>query len=233
MNPRDVHADDPEQLATLKPWWQQRWGRFSGWVKIAVSAIGLLAIMHFAVGVRIWYGLKLPPEVAAIQASGRSISLPAELVSWQQPDTWPEAIYYGLRGITARDVRAVRLGLQATDELLVHIGRNFPNVESVGVSGENITSRGIMALKNCPKITYLEVNHCGIGDEVGELLHHLPDLRALHVSHTNIGDAFTVAAAKHQRLAYCDVTMTAVTPDAVKVWKAAQPNCSIRTDFRE
>lgn len=223
MNLNDVHTDDAEQLPVPRSWRP----------RLALVAVSLWAVMLVGFGVRIWYGLKGPPEVVAIQAPGRSNSLPAELVSWQQPETWPEAIYYGVRGISAKDVHSVRLGTQATDELLVHIGQHFPNVESVGVSGENITARGIMALKNCPKITYLEVDHCGIGDEVGELLEHLPDLHALHVSHTNIGDAFTVSAARHNRLAYCDITMTVITPEAIKVWKAARPNCRIRTDLGE
>lgn len=231
MNINDLPPDDPECLAMQRPWRTRMWERVPGWAKIGLAAVGLLVVVHIALAVRIWYGIHDPPEVVAIKAPGRHIIIPETNRTFNHPVDWLEALPVGLRGTSPEDVTAVRLDEQTTDELVAYIAEHFPKVHSLYFSRGNITSKGLMALKNCPELYSLDVSDTAVDDGLGDLLPHLPKLTTLMVMNTNVGDAFTLSAAKHDKLEYCPIEGTNITPEAVAVWKAARPKTRIQTDF--
>lgn len=122
----NLPADDPERLAMARPWRQRAWERVPGWVRIGLGALLILFVAHVALGIRIWYGLQGPPEVAAIRGAGRHIIIPGTNRDFRNPLHWIEAAPIGLKGTSAKDVTAVRLDEQATDALLAHIAQHFP-----------------------------------------------------------------------------------------------------------
>lgn len=207
------------------------WDRIPGWAKIGLAAAAVMVVVHIALGVRIWYGIQDPLEVAAIKAPGRHIIIPETNKTFRNPIDWLEALPIGLRGASAEDVTAVRLDEQTTDELIAHIAEHFPKVHSLYFSGGSITTKGLMALKNCPELYSLDVSDTDVDDGLAELLPHLPKLTTLMVMNTNVGDAFTIAAAQHDKLEYCPIEGTNITPAAVDVWKTARPKTRIQTDF--
>lgn len=214
-----------------RPWRQRAWERVPAWAKIGLWAALALCVANLALGIRIWYGLQDPPEVAAIRGPGRHIIIPAINRDLRNPLTWIEAAPIGLRGISANDVTAVRLDEHTTDELIAHIAKHFPNVQSLYFSRGNISSKGLLALKDCPQIYSLDVSDTDIDDGLGELLPHLPNLTTLIAMNTNLGDGFTKAAAQHERLEYCPIEGTNITPEAVAAWQATRPKTRIQTDF--
>lgn len=231
MSIDNLPPDDPERLAMGRPWPQRAWGRVPGWARIALAALLALCVLYVALAIRVWYGLHDPPEVAAIRGPGRHIIIPGTNRDFRNPLNWVEAIPIGLRGVSAKDVTAVRLNEQATDELVAYIGRNFPNVQSLYFSGGDITSQGLLALKNCPRIYSLDVSDTDVDDGLAELLPHLPRLTTLIAMNTNLGDGFTRAAAQHPMLEYCPIEGTDITREAVAAWKTARPGTRIQTDF--
>ncbi len=214
-----------------RPWRQRVWELIPGCAKIGLAAALVMVVVHIALAVRIWYGIQDPPEVVAIKAPGRHIIIPQTNRSFKHPIDWLEAIPIGLRGTSAEDVTAVRLDEQTTDELIAYIAEHFPKVHSLYFSRGNITSKGLMALKNCPELYSLDVSDTDVDDGLGELLPHLPKLTTLMAMNTNVGDAFTVAAAQHDKLEYCPIEGTNITRAAVDVWKTARPKTRIQTDF--
>lgn len=227
----NLPADDPERIAAARPWRVRAWERVPGWARIALVGLGVLAILHLALGIRIWCGLQDPPEVAAIRGPGRHIIIPAVNKTFRNPLDWLEAAPIGLRGVSAKDVTAVRLDEHATDQLIAYIAKHFPNVNSLYFSRGNITSRGLLVLKDCPKLYFLDVSNTEVDDGLAELLPHLPRLTTIFVMNTNVGDEFTQAAAQHDNLEYCPIEGTNITPEAVTAWKAARPKTRIQTDF--
>ncbi len=214
-----------------RPWPQRAWGRVPGWAKIALWALAVLFAVYVALGIRIWYGLQDPPEVAAIRGPGRHIIIPGTNRDFRNPLNWVEAIPIGLRGVSAKDVVAVRLDEQATDELVAYIAKNFPNVQALYFSRGNITSKGLLVLKNCPRIYSLDVSDTDVDDGLAELLPHLPKLTTLIAMNTNLGDDFTRAAAQHPMLEYCPIEGTDITREAAAAWKAARSGTRIQTNF--
>lgn len=231
MDVETLPADDPERLAAARPWRVRAWERVPGWARIALMGLVVLAVLHIALGIRIWYGLQDPPEVAAIRGPGRHIVIPAINKTFRNPLDWLEAAPMGLRGVSAKDVTAVRLDEHATDELVAYIAKHFPNVNSLYFSRGNITPHGLLVLKDCPKLHFLDLSDTEVDDGLAELLPHLPRLYTLFVMNTNIGDGFARAAAQHDKLEYCPIEGTNITPEAVADWKAARPKTRIQTDF--
>lgn len=231
MNLKDLPADDPERIAAARPWRVRAWERVPGWARIGLAALVLLAVVHLAIGIRIVYGLKDPPEVAAFRAPGRYIGLPSAHLHLRNPLQWIEAAPFGLRGLTAKDVTSVRLDEQATEELVAYIAQHFPNVNSLYLPRSKITANGLMALKSCPQLFFLDVSDTDVDDGLANLLPHLPKLNTLFVMNTNVGDRFAAAAARHSALEYCPIEGTNITKEAVAEWKALRPSCRIQTDF--
>lgn len=231
MTVDDLPPDDPERLAAMRPWRQRMWERVPAWARIGMAAMLVLVVVHIALAVRIWYGIQDPPEVAAIKGPGRHIIIPTTNRQFRNPLDWLEAVPIGIRGTSAKDVTAVRLDEHATDELVAYIAKHFPNVTSLYFSRGTITSQGLMALKNCPELYSLDVSDTDVDDGLAELLPHLPKLTTLMVMNTNVGDKFTLAAAQHEKLEYCPIEGTNITPEAVTVWKATRPKTRIQTDF--
>ncbi len=199
-----------------------------------MGAMLLTLIANIAIGVRMWFGLQDPSAVAAIRGSYRWIELPASDPRWDLPRTWPETIYYGLRGRSAKDVRSVDLAVRSTDELVAYIAEHFPNVESLDFRGGAVTSQGLMALRNCPKIKSLDVAHTNVGDDLADLLPYLPNLSDLNVDGTNVTDAFAAAASRHDNLTFCDARLTDITPAAAEAWKAVRPpSFQVTTGLRD
>ena len=227
----DLPADDSERIAAARPWRVRAWERVPGWARIALVAMAALVVLHVAVGIRIWYGLQDPPEVAAIRGPGRHIIIPAVNKTFRNPLDWLEAAPIGFRGVSAKDVTAIRLDEHATDELIAYIAQHFPNVNSLYLSRGKITSQGLLPLKNCPLLHFLDVSDTEVDDGLAELLPHLPTLYTLFVMNTNVGDGFARAAAQHEKLEYCPIEGTNITPDAVAEWKAVRPKTRIQTDF--
>jgi hypothetical protein len=227
----NLPVDDPEQLAKARPWRQRAWDRVPGWARIGLGALLIGLLVNVALVIRIWYGLQDPPEVAAIRAPGRHIIMPETNHNIRTPDDLLDAIPAGLRGVSSKDVTAVRLEQQATDELVAHIAQHFPGVQSLYFAGGNITSKGLLALKSCPEITSLDVADTDLDDGLGDLLPHLPKLNSLLARNTNLTDAFTQAAAKHDLLAYTVIEGTDITQDAIDAWQSARPKTRIQADF--
>lgn len=228
---KNLPEDDPERLAMARPWWQRAWEHVPGWARIALASLGALFAIYVVLAIRILYGLQDPPEVAAIRGPGRHIIIPGTNRDFRNPLNWLDAIPIGLRGASAKDVTAVRLDEQATDELIAYIAKNFPNVQSLYFSGGNITSKGLLALKDCPRIYSLNLSDTDVDDGLADLLPHLPKLTTLIAMNTNLGDGFTRAAARHLMLEYCPIEGTDISPQAVTAWRAAQPGIRIQTDF--
>jgi hypothetical protein len=187
--------------------------------------------LNVALVIRIWYGLQDPPEVVAIRGPGRHIIIPATNRDFRKLGAWRAAIPIGLRGTSAKDVTAVRLDDQGTDELVAHIAKHFPNVQVLELSRGKITTQGLLALKSCPEIYSLTVSDMEIDDGLAELLPHLPKLTTLIVMNTNLGDEFAKAATNHDRLEYCAIDGTDITPAAVEAWRVARPKTRIQVDF--
>lgn len=223
--------DEVERREAPRPVWRRVWRGVPAWARIGLGGLVLLLLAHVALGIRIWYGLQDPPEVAAIRAPGRHIIIPGANRDFRSPVSWVEAALVGLKGTSAKDVTAIRLDEQATDELVADIAEHFPNVHSLYFSRGQITARGLLVLKNCPKLTFLDVSDTDVDDALGELLPHLPKLTTLFAMSTNVGDGFARAAAEHPLLEYCPIEGTNVTPAAVAEWKAARPKTRIQTDF--
>ncbi len=231
MSHDDLSADDPERLAAARPWQQRAWERVPGWAKIGLIAFAVLVVLHIALGIRIWYGLQDPPEVAAIRGPGRHILMHGDHGPSYRPDYWMDAAIAGIKGRNVKNVYAVRLDEHATDELVAHIAQHFPKVMSLYLSRGKITTQGLMALKACPFLNNLDVSDTEVDDRLGELLPHLPHLNTLIVMNTNVGDGFARAAALHERLEYCPIEGTNITREAVAEWQAARPKTRIQTDF--
>jgi hypothetical protein len=227
----NLPVDDPERLAMARPWRQRAWERVPGWAKIGLGALLVGILLNVALVIRIWYGLQDPPEVAAIRGPGRHIIIPATNRDFRGMGAWRDALSIGLRGTSAKDVTAVRLDEQGTDELVAHIAQHFPNIQMLELSRGKITTDGLLVLKNCPEIFSLTVSDMDVDDGLGELLPHLPKLTTLIAMNTNLGDEFTKAAANHDRLEYSAIDGTNITPAAVEVWKKARPKTRIQTDF--
>lgn len=227
----DLPADDPERLAMARPWPRRAWERVPGWAKIALGALAGLFVVYVALAIRVWYGLQDPPEVAALRGPGRHIIIRGGNRNLRNPLDWLEAIPIGLRGVSANDVTSVRLDEQSTDELVAYIASNFPNVQALYFSDGKITSQGLLALKNCPRVYFLDVSDTDVDDGLAELLPHLPALTTLFAMNTNLGDGFARAAAKHPMLEYCPIEGTDITPEAVATWKSARPGTRIQTNF--
>lgn len=223
--------DEVERREREHPLWQRVWDRVPAWARFGLGGLVLLLLAHIALGIRIWYGLQDPPEVAAIRAPGRHIIIPGANRDLRNPANWLDVMPAGLKGTSAEDVTAIRLDEQATDELVAYIAEHFPNVHSLYLSRGRITSGGLLVLKNCPKLAFLDVSDTDVDDALGELLPHLPKLTTLFAMNTNVGDGFARAAAEHPLLEYCPIEGTNVTPAAVAEWKAARPKTRIQTDF--
>ncbi len=223
--------DEVERQAMARPLWRRVWGAVPAWARIGLGGLVILLLAHIALGIRIWYGLHDPPEVAAIRAPGRHIIISGANRDFRSPVNWVEAALVGLKGTSASDVTAIRLDEQATDELVADIAEHFPNVHSLYFSRGQITARGLLALKNCPQLSFLDVSDTAVDDTLGDLLPHLPKLTTLFVMNTDLGDGFARAAAEHPLLEYCPIEGTGITPAAVAAWKAARPKTRIQTDF--
>ncbi|MDP1798746.1 MAG: hypothetical protein Q8K78_14725, partial [Planctomycetaceae bacterium] len=61
MGHDDLPTDDPERLAAARPWRQRVWERVPTWARIGLAALLVLAVVHVALGIRIWYGIQDPP----------------------------------------------------------------------------------------------------------------------------------------------------------------------------
>jgi len=227
----NLPPDDPERLAMARPWRQRAWEQVPGWARIALAAIVVLIMINIGLVIRIWYGLQDPPEVAAIKGPGRHIIIPGTNQDFRNPLGWLDAAPIGLRGVSAKDVTAVRLDGQATDELVAYIAQHFPNVQALYFSGGNITTNGLLALKNCSHISSLDVSDTDVGDGLAELLPHLPKLTTLIAMNTNLSDRFAKAAAQHDTLEYCPIEGTDITPEGAAAWSEARPATRIQTDF--
>lgn len=223
-------ADDPEQLAMARPWRRRMWDRVPQWARIGLGALFIGLLVNVALVIRIWYGLQDPPEVAAIRGPGRHIIIPAINHDFRTPLDWLKAAPSGLRGVSGKDVIAVRLDEQATDELVAHIARHFPNVQALYLARGNVTSKGLLALKNCPEIYSLDLSDTDIDDGIGELLPQLPKLISINAINTNLTDSFTKAAARHDRLEYSVIEGTDITPEGIATWQAARPKTRIQSD---
>jgi hypothetical protein len=231
MSLSQLPADDPERIAAARPWRQRAWERVPGWMRMALVGLLALLLLHIAVGIRMWFGIQDPPEVVAIRGPGRHIIIPEINKLFRNPLEWLEAAPIGLRGASGKDVTAVRLDEHATDELIAHIAKHFPNVHSLYFSRGNITSQGLMALKDCPQLWSLDVSDTEVDDGLGELLPHLPRLNWLNVNNTNVGDEFARMASRHERLDYCPIEGTNITKEAAAEWQASRPKTRIQTDF--
>ncbi|WP_010587721.1 leucine-rich repeat domain-containing protein [Schlesneria paludicola] len=222
---------DPECRMTARPYWQHTWECVPGWAKIALVSLVVLFVVHVGLGIRVWYGLQDPPEVVAIKGPERHIIIPATNRDFRNPLNWFDAVPIGLRGVSAKDVTAVRLDEHATDELVGHIAKHFPNVQLLFLSRGNITARGLLCLKSCPEIYSLDVSDTDVDDGLGELLPHLPKLTELFVMNTEVGDEFAEVAAQHRQLNYCPINGTNIMPEAVASWQKVRPRTRIQTDF--
>ncbi len=226
----NLPVDDPERLAMARPWRQRAWDRVPGWARIGLVALLVGMVLNIALVIRIWYGLQDPPEVVALRGPGRHIIIPRTNRDFRNPLAWLDAAPIGLRGVSANDVTAVRLDEHATDELVAYIAKHFPKVQSLYFARGNVTSKGLLALKSCPEITLLDVSDTDIDDGIDELLPHIPKLLAITANNTNLSDAFTQAAAKHDQLGYAAVEGTDITPEAIVAWQAARPKTRIQGD---
>lgn len=227
----DLPADDPERLAMARPWRQRAWERVPGWARIGLISLLAMLALNVLLAIRIWYGVQDPPEVAAIRGPGRHIIIPATNRTFRSPLDWIDAAPIGLRGTSTKDVIAVRLDEHTTDELVTYIAKHFPNVQELYFSHGNVTTKGLLALKNCPQIESLDISDTDVSDGIGELLPHLPKLMTLIAMNTELGDEFTIAAAKHESLEYCAMDGTNITAEAQSAWKALKPKTRIQTDF--
>jgi hypothetical protein len=218
--------NDPEQQSKR----QRLWNRMPRWARIGLYAMLGGVGLNVVLVLRIWYGMQDPPEVAALRAPGRHIILPATYPDLRSTGDLLEAIPAALRGVSAKDVTAIRLDEQTTDELVAYIAKHFPSVQTLYFAGGNITSKGLLALKNCPQITSLDVAETDVDDGLAELLPHVPKLNSLMARNTNLTDAFAQAAAKQDGLAYCVIEGTEITSEAIATWQAARPKTRIQSD---
>lgn len=182
-------VDDLERLSMTRSWPQRAWASVPPWAKIGLRALLVLLLIHVALGIRIWYGLQDPPEVADFGGPGRHIIIPATNRDFRNPLNWLDAMPVGLRGTRASDVTDVRLDEHTTDELVAYIAKHFPKVQSLYFSRGNITSEGLLVLKACPEISSLDVSDTDIDDGLGDLLPHLPKLTTLIAMNTDLGVA--------------------------------------------
>ncbi len=228
-------TDDPEQLAAARPWRQRAWERMPGWAKIGLLAFGALVVIHIALGIRIWYGLQDPPEVAAMQRDPRTmITYRVEPISASSDlFNWLENLAVGLRGRSVDDVQTISMGFGLegyppveagpTDKDVEYIARHFQKIEILDLSDGTCSTRALMELKACRQLNQLILYNMDIDDGVAELLPHLPQLYDLSVTYTNTSDGLVEAAIRHEKLMSLDVQGTNVTQPAIDAWVAAKP----------
>ncbi len=240
MSPANFPADDPERLAAARPWRQRLWEHVPKWARIGISALCVLAVVHIALGIRIWYGLQDPPEVLAIRQNPRGMITyrvdPLDASS--DIFDWLEILAIGLRGRSVDDVHSISMGVQfegyprdkggPSDKDVEYIARHFQKIEFLELSDGVCSTRTLLELKVCRQLNQLWLYNMDIDDGVAELLPHLPNLYDLSVTYTNTGNGLVEAAIQREKLISLDVSGTNVTQPAIDAWVAAKPGTSIQ-----
>lgn len=216
----------------LRPTQERAWKNLPRSIRLGIWGAGTLLLIHVVVAIRIWYGLQEPAEIGLLRGGRVDIEVPVIAGNIQDPWLWGRRAVIGLRGISPGDVTVIRLRERATDRLVRHIAQHFPNLEELSVTGGDVTTEALLALRNCPRLEVLDASETDVDDGLKALLPHLPSLWSLNVSYTNVTDEFARVAAEVASLKSCDVVGTDLSSDAVAKWRVAQPGAKIVASVR-
>ena len=118
-------------------------------------------------------------------------------------------------------------GENVTDEILDRLQRS-PKLEELHLSGGRVTDQGLVNLAKFPNLRWLIMNHTRITDSglvYVRRLKHLEELILTDTAISNEGIADLAAMASLQTL---NVRRTAITADRLRELQQALPNCEIR-----
>ena len=100
-------------------------------------------------------------------------------------------------------------------------------LEYLDLTGSKITGKGLAALKNLTQLKTLELDFTQADDLALETIAGFPNLESLSLYRTNVTNAGLIHLKGLKQLISLDVGFTAVTPQAVKDFRKANPKVSI------
>ena len=116
-------------------------------------------------------------------------------------------------------------GIRITDLGLAKLTK-LKNLRVLDLSGAQLTSAGLQALKQFPKLERLSIWNCpALDDSAAETLAALPELKILDMSYTSIGDDGLRKLAALPNLKKLYATETKVTPEAAQSFRLEKPGC--------
>jgi hypothetical protein len=212
---------------TWHRWWLEwpKWFRIGCWA--AIVMFGMQVVMAIALAIRVHYGLKPTPEIAALQRRGVLVVYDSN--RYGEPFRGYNDIVDGVKGRTNADVTGIRFPtssgdqakFRATEADLLDIGRQFPNLEWLAVGDGDITVAVLADFQRLMNLRTLELAQLDIDDAIVEQLSQLKRLNRLDLAETLVTDASvpllqSISNLEHVNLSYTDVSLA-----AIQNWRAA------------
>lgn len=222
---------------------RRRWIRAGCWLLVAV-----VAIVGGPLGLLLRSARGKHRAVQALRDRGASVrDRAAQLVDHQierhpfLPDLWVE-------------VALVDLGdLDIGDDDLAWL-EEFPDLETLVLRNTNVTDRGMLCLKQLPRLTYLDLHGTKISDatlaligeerdlqdlDLGdtqvtaagiEQLSQLDRLRSLDLSGTKATEAALTSLAELPELQWVDLANVNIDRRTVEAWRESHPHVVVSAD---